>query len=53
MTPSAEVHVVPLDDLREHAIARTCWCHPFDEDGICVHDALDGRVAYERGRKMS
>ncbi len=45
--------VYPVDDLREHAVTD-CWCGPVDDDGIVVHNSLDGREMYERGvRKMS
>jgi hypothetical protein len=46
-------HVYPVDDLREHVVTD-CWCGPVDDDGIVVHNSLDGREMYERGeRKMS
>ncbi len=46
-------HVVPVDDLREHSVTR-CWCRPVDDDGVVVHNSLDGRELYERGdRKPS
>jgi hypothetical protein len=46
-------HVVPVDDLREHSVTG-CWCRPTDDDGILVHNSLDGREHYERGeRKLS
>lgn len=50
-------HVVPINDLREHETsdARTCWCRPRVEiEGICwilVHNSLDGREAFEEGRR--
>jgi hypothetical protein len=46
-------HVYPVNDLREHSVAA-CWCRPADDDGIMVHNSLDGRELYERGeRKVS
>ncbi len=46
-------HVYPVDALREHVVTD-CWCGPVDDDGIVVHNSLDGREMYERGvRKMS
>jgi hypothetical protein len=46
-------HVVPVNDLREHSLAG-CWCCPADDDGVVVHNSLDGREQFERGeRKMS
>jgi hypothetical protein len=45
------MHVLPLSDLREHEVSLECWCDPVDDDGIVVHNALDGREAYERGER--
>jgi hypothetical protein len=53
MPPLELVHVVPLDDLREHECSSACWCQPIEYDeepGIWVHNALDGRENYEEGR---
>lgn len=47
-------HVYPLDDLRDHETEdhTSCWCHPtVDEDGIVVHHSMDGREAYDDGRR--
>jgi len=44
-------HVFPMDDLREHSPAD-CWCRPIDDDGIIVHNSLDGRELYERGERQ-
>lgn len=49
-----ERHVVPLNDLREHETDRPCWCSPREDDGVIVHNSMDGREFYERGeRKLS
>ena len=46
--------VYPLNDLREHDIeSPDCWCNPFYEDDILVHNSMDEREQYEQGRKMS
>ena len=45
-----ENHVYPLSDLREHSL-RNCWCRPIDDDGIMVHNSLDGRELYECGER--
>jgi hypothetical protein len=46
-------HVYAVNDLREHSVTD-CWCDPVDDDGIVVHNSLDGREMYERGeRKVS
>jgi hypothetical protein len=46
-------HVIPLDDLRPHSDSEHCWCNPFDYDGVTVHNSMDRREEYERGRPMS
>jgi len=47
------IQVIPVDDLREHSL-NNCWCDPRDDDGVVVHNSLDGRELYERGdRKPS
>ena len=43
-------HVYPADDLRNHSLTN-CWCRPTDDDGIMVHNSLDGRELYERGER--
>lgn len=41
------LHVVPLNDLRDHDDKPECWCQPvecFDGDGcIWVHNSMDRR----------
>jgi hypothetical protein len=45
--------VYPLDDLRDHIVdGRPCWCNPFDDDGVVVHNAADEREKYERGERQ-
>jgi hypothetical protein len=46
------VHVIPLNDLREHVELDTCWCNPMLlEDGLIVHNAMDGRELFETGER--
>lgn len=47
---SGPVHVIPLDDLREHIECVDCLCRPDLEDGgrIVIHRAWDGREITER-----
>jgi hypothetical protein len=46
-------HVYPINDLRKHSL-RDCWCRPVDDDGVIVHNSLDGREQYQTGeRKLS
>lgn len=46
--------VFPIDDLREHdPDDQKCWCHPWWDEGILVHNSMDGREAYEEGRVVS
>ena len=54
------IHVVPLNDWREHTVNEPCWCNPtLDGDTrwglepVYVHHSMDGREEYEEGRQMS
>jgi hypothetical protein len=56
MSDKEVVHVVPVNDLREHIASKDCWCKPTEEDGwpdVFVHHAMDKREEYENGRKPS
>lgn len=49
------IHVVPLNDLREHDTSLTCWCHPTPEDDesrVVLHHSMDERESYEQGRAL-
>lgn len=48
------VHVIPIDDLREHGIDY-CWCRPTLEpdEPVLVHHAADNREAFERGERKA
>lgn len=41
-------HVIPRGDLKPHRF-HACWCRPFEEDGITVHNSMDKREIVERG----
>jgi hypothetical protein len=45
------IHVVPLNDWREHELSKACWCRPVkdQEEDIWIHNAMDGREAFETG----
>lgn len=44
--------VYPLNDLRDHEPdSPSCWCKPFLDDGILVHNSMDGREQFERGER--
>jgi len=45
-------HVVPIDDLREHIIDESCWCHPHEDDGTIIHNSMDLREKYEMGKRQ-
>lgn len=50
--PGQGWHIVPNGDLREHDTGVVCWCRPVPtEDGIVVHTSMDGREAFEEGRR--
>jgi len=50
------LHTIPLNDLREHEVASTCWCEPraVIEDGgmIVLHNAADGRILVEKANEI-
>ncbi len=53
MKAAEPIHVVPVNDLKEHEErGTTCWCYPqvYEEDGetVVVHNSLDGRELIER-----
>jgi len=46
--------VVPIDDLRPHEIASSwCWCRPFEDEGVIVHNSMDQRELFERGERKA
>lgn len=57
--PNPDIHVTPVNDLRDHDDARDCWCAPRLETEtsfwtgqpttIVVHNAADGRDLVETG----
>jgi len=48
-------HVVPQDDLKAHDIGMrldgspVCWCAPYRDDGVIVHNSADQRELSEPG----
>jgi len=46
-------HVVPLNDYRDHETSHKCWCKPYEDDGLWIHNSMDRREEYEEGRKPS
>lgn len=50
------VHVVPVNDLREHEPSMHCWCIPTEDDetdGLFIHHSMDGREQFETGERMA
>jgi hypothetical protein len=48
---TGEIHVLPVDDLRDHE-QTDCWCNPArdgDCDEVVIHNAADQRERYETG----
>lgn len=45
--------VYPLDDLKPHTLTINCWCRPFVDGTVIVHNSMDRREEYERGRMPS
>lgn len=50
---SDKYHVVPINDLREHScdVDKPCWCNPSNDDGVIVHNSMDGREKFETGER--
>jgi hypothetical protein len=48
---TANRHIIPLNDFREHTESTSCWCHPVhdDEGNSEMHNSLDNRELYETG----
>lgn len=47
------IHVIPINDLRDHEESAECWCHPSPDDecdDVMVHNAMDGRELIETGQ---
>jgi hypothetical protein len=52
---SSLVHVIPLDDLREHTASVGCWCKPTEDcewPDVWVHHSMDRREDYENGKTI-
>jgi hypothetical protein len=48
----SRLHVVPVNDLREHIEdGIKCWCKPHEETGVIVHNSMDGREKFETGER--
>lgn len=45
------LHVIPLNDLYEHAECEDCWCDPEVSDRIVIHNSADRREDYETGKR--
>lgn len=43
-----KVHVVPVNDSREHVLPGKCWCGTRLDDGVTIHNSADGREFAER-----
>ena len=55
MRLSNDIHVIPINDFRDHEETEHCWCRPQRDDEeprVVIHNALDGREDYENGRKQ-
>ena len=41
-----DLHVVPMNDLRDHVTNAECWCNPTQDDeclDVWVHHSMDRR----------
>ena len=44
-------HILPINDLREHEESESCWCKPEVDEGVIIHNSMDGREEYETGER--
>jgi len=53
----SDIHILPIDDLREHVELRQCPCRPRVDDvegtAIVVHNSYDGREYFEGGDQLA
>lgn len=42
------IHVIPINDIREHEDSQDCWCHPNLENKVWIHNSMDGRELLEQ-----
>lgn len=52
MSENADIHVMPINDLLEHQQSRNCLCNPEDDEGVIIHNSLDGRENFETGKRL-
>jgi hypothetical protein len=44
------IHVIPVNDLREHVATGSCWCKPTpdpEEPFVMIHHSMDLREQFE------
>lgn len=57
------IHVLPINDEREHEETTTCWCEPLVEwsnpktgeaysEGLVIHNAADCREIIEQAEQI-
>lgn len=49
---TASLHVIPLDDLKDHTEDMSCWCNPkthIEDTSVVIHNSMDRRELYESG----
>lgn len=44
--------IIPINDLRPHVEGFDCWCHPEEDDGLLIHNSMDGREDFEEGKRI-
>jgi hypothetical protein len=46
------LEVSPRNDIKDHISGESCWCNPFMDGNVLVHNAMDEREKYERGERQ-
>ena len=50
-----DIHVIPINDLREHDATKECWCKPIEDvecNNVWIHNSMDGREKFETGERL-
>jgi len=50
-----DIHVIPINDLREHDATKECWCKPAEDEecaGVWIHNSMDGREKFETKERL-
>jgi hypothetical protein len=44
-------NVIPQNDRKDHSPGFGCWCEPYEDGNIIVHNSSDRREMFEEGQQ--